>query len=331
MGDQNDKPLGLDQLQKAAEQFENTNPIFDPFISVTADTDFMYFPGKPPRKRKHANRWRDATQEEMDQQNEMNQMSKQGNDDFFEEFMRIADKDLMKNLNPTILNALQDNTKIKKKIYIPKNPGVNYIGLLIGPQGHYQKRLEEESECKILIRGKGSQKQGSAAQPDDDDDQHVLVIGETQENVQKATTIVNRILNSDESTRDKIRKEQLTVAAQLTNSKQGQSSKNQVQTLEDVCKQVGLDNQSMDDSMMTPYGPPSAQAYIVPVPDDVVGLVIGKGGDTIRQLQLDSGAKIQVAKKKVEATGMRNVFVEGPDDKYRKAKELLDDIIRVHK
>jgi len=66
----------------------------------------MYFAGKPPRKRKHANRWRDATQEEMDQQNEMNQMSKQGNDDFFEEFMRIADKDLMKNLNPTILNAL---------------------------------------------------------------------------------------------------------------------------------------------------------------------------------------------------------------------------------
>jgi hypothetical protein len=73
---------------------------------VTADKDFMYFAGKPPRKRKHANRWRDATQEEMDQQNEMNQMSKQGNDDFFEEFMRIADKDLMKNLNPTILNAL---------------------------------------------------------------------------------------------------------------------------------------------------------------------------------------------------------------------------------
>jgi len=26
---------------------------------------------------------------------------------------------------------------------------------------------------------------------------------------------------------------------------------------------------------------------------------------------------------------MRNVFVEGPDDKYRKAKEMIDDIIRV--
>ena len=28
---------------------------------------------------------------------------------------------------------------------------------------------------------------------------------------------------------------------------------------------------------------------------------------------------------------MRNVFVEGPDDKYRRAKEMIDDIIRVHK
>jgi hypothetical protein len=36
-----------------------------------------------------------------------------------------------------------------------------------------------------------------------------------------------------------------------------------------------------------------------------------------------------VAKKEVEETGMRNVFVEGPDDKYRRAKEMIDDIIRV--
>ena len=82
---------------------------------------------------------------------------------------------------------------------------------------------------------------------------------------------------------------------------------------------------------MTPYGPPSAMAYIIPVPNDIVGLIIGKGGETIRQLTVESGAKIQVAKKSVDSTGMRNVFVEGPDDKYRKAKEMIDDIIRVQK
>ena len=76
----------------------------------------------------------------------------------------LVDKnsELMQNLNPTVLNALQDASKIKKKIYIPQNTGVNYIGMLIGPKGLYQKRLEEETGCKILIRGKNSQKKDAA-------------------------------------------------------------------------------------------------------------------------------------------------------------------------
>ena len=49
---------------------------------------------------------------------------------------------------------------LRKKIYIPVNTSVNYIGLIIGPRGLYIKRLEEESGCKINIRGKGSQKKG---------------------------------------------------------------------------------------------------------------------------------------------------------------------------
>lgn len=65
-------------------------------------------------------------------------------------------QNLLHNLNPALLSALQDSSKIKKKIYLPKTQGINYIGLLIGPRGLYQKRLEEESGCKILIRGKGS-------------------------------------------------------------------------------------------------------------------------------------------------------------------------------
>jgi hypothetical protein len=61
--------------------------------------------------------------------------------------------------------------------------------------------------------------------------------------------------------------------------------------MEDVFSKVGM-HANIDETMMTPYGPPSANAFIVPVPDDIVGLIIGKGGETIRQLQLDSGAKI---------------------------------------
>lgn len=155
----------------------------------------------------------------------------------------------------------------------------------------------------------------------------MLIIGEHTANVQKASQIVDRILSSDKETRDRIRKEQLSVAAQLTNSKSGAASKTSGMTIDDVYRKEGIEAK-VDDTMMTPYGPASAQAYIIQVPNDVVGLIIGKDGETIRQLQLESGAKIQVALKEVETTGLRNVFVEGSDEKYRKAKEMIDDIIR---
>ena len=57
-------------------------------------------------------------------------------------------------INQVLLNTLNDTSKIKRKIYIPKQPGVNFVGLLIGPKGTYQKRLETQTNCKILIRGK---------------------------------------------------------------------------------------------------------------------------------------------------------------------------------
>ena len=82
--------------------------------------------------------------------------------------------------------------------------------------------------------------------------------------------------------------------------------------------------------MLTPYGPPSPQAYVIPVPNECVGLIIGKGGEMIRALQLKSGAKIQVAKSMIPDTNQRNVFVEGPLEKYDLAKQLVDSIVDEH-
>jgi len=79
--------------------------------------------------------------------------------------------------------------------------------------------------------------------------------------------------------------------------------------------------------LLTPYGPPSANAIIVEVPNECVGLIIGKGGETIRQLQQDSGAKIQVAKKEAPNKRARYVFVDGPQDRYEKAKKLIENIV----
>lgn len=44
-----------------------------------------------------------------------------------------------------------------KKIFIPQKdyPGYNFIGLIIGPRGNTQKRMQSETNTKIAIRGRG--------------------------------------------------------------------------------------------------------------------------------------------------------------------------------
>lgn len=58
-------------------------------------------------------------------------------------------------------------------------PNYNFIGLVIGPRGATQKTMEKESGAKIVIRGRGSVKEGAKARTDggadDEDELHVLV------------------------------------------------------------------------------------------------------------------------------------------------------------
>lgn len=72
-----------------------------------------------------------------------------------------------------------------KKIYVPwrDHPNYNFIGLIIGPRGNTQKRMEQETGSKISIRGKGSVKEGGKNKggPDDDDELHVHIDGPTME------------------------------------------------------------------------------------------------------------------------------------------------------
>jgi far upstream element-binding protein len=151
----------------------------------------------------------------------------------------------------------------KTKIFLPRFQGINYVGLIIGPKGIYQKKLEDKTGCKILIRGKGSHKDGHPMSQNDNDDQHVLIIGDKEEKLVYAKELVQQVLTADETTRNKIRSEQLKDAQDL--------SKN-------------VYKHEIEDFMLTPYGPPSPYAVIIAIPNECVGLIIGKGGDTIRHL-----------------------------------------------
>ena len=72
-----------------------------------------------------------------------------------------------------------------RKLIVPieKYPGYNFFGAIIGPRGNAQKRMERESGCKIVIRGKGAIKDGCARHdgkplgPEDEEPMHVLIEG----------------------------------------------------------------------------------------------------------------------------------------------------------
>ena len=86
-----------------------------------------------------------------------------------------------------------------RKLYIPykKYPEYNFIGLIIGPRGNTHKRMQQETNTIIAIRGKGSVKDGAKGADynyGDDDDLHVLVTGETQNDVDRAAVMVERLL-----------------------------------------------------------------------------------------------------------------------------------------
>ncbi|XP_057511803.1 splicing factor-like protein 1 [Actinidia eriantha] len=114
--------------------------------------------------------------------------------------------------------------KLQKKLYIPMKeyPGYNFIGLIIGPRGNTQKRMEKETGAKIVIRGKGSIKEGRLGQnrdlkfdPAENEDLHVLVEAETQEALEAAAGMVEKLLQPVDEGLNEHKRQQLRELASL--------------------------------------------------------------------------------------------------------------------
>eukprot|EP00193_Tetraselmis_chui_P017343 CAMPEP_0177781744 /NCGR_PEP_ID=MMETSP0491_2-20121128/18042_1 /TAXON_ID=63592 /ORGANISM="Tetraselmis chuii, Strain PLY429" /LENGTH=584 /DNA_ID=CAMNT_0019301887 /DNA_START=232 /DNA_END=1982 /DNA_ORIENTATION=+ len=108
-----------------------------------------------------------------------------------------------------------------KKIFIPLKefPGYNFIGLIIGPRGNTQKRMQKETNTKIAIRGKGSVKEGAARDPKydygEEEELHVLIQGDTQEDVEEAGDMIEKLLQPVDEARNEHKRMQLRELASL--------------------------------------------------------------------------------------------------------------------
>lgn len=201
-----------------------------------------------------------------------------------------------------------------EKIYIPVKdyPEINFLGLLIGPKGATQKQMQDSTGAKILIRGRGASKDGgpsNTGHPDDNDELHVFIEG-SEESVEKAAKEVREL---------------------LFNPEQAQRLKNeQLQRLAEINNPGGHNGSGGSESH---YGPAGSDYQIeLRVPNHLVGLIIGRGGENIVRIQTQLQVNCQIAKENEMKPGetLRSIVVKGPQDGVEEAKLRIEDIIHQH-
>lgn len=105
----------------------------------------------------------------------------------------------MLRIDPTY-TAPYDFTPPKKirKLYIPENHKFNFVGLILGPNGETQRRLQKESNCAISIRGKDSNFHTyDRAYKDNDEKLHVFIQADTEEDLKRGVEMVSPLLDVD--------------------------------------------------------------------------------------------------------------------------------------
>ncbi|KAL4445672.1 hypothetical protein ABPG74_006223 [Tetrahymena malaccensis] len=95
-----------------------------------------------------------------------------------------------------------DFKKKQKKIYLPEQNAELLKQKVIGPKGQTHKRLEQESGCKISIKGKGSGNGMKRVENDFNDKLHILLQGDTDEQLEKGATLVDEILRGEDKSNE---------------------------------------------------------------------------------------------------------------------------------
>merc|ERR1711994_518885 len=138
-----------------------------------------------------------------------------------------------------------------EKVYVPvkEHPDFNFVGRILGPRGMTTKQLEQETGCKIMVRGKGSmrdkkkeeQNRGKPNWEHLNDELHVLITVEDSENraklkLERAVEEVKKLLTVSDG-EDELKKRQLMELAIINGTYRDSSSKNSSPGLESQCTQ----------------------------------------------------------------------------------------------
>lgn len=114
--------------------------------------------------------------------------------------------------------------QLTEKLYVPvkDHPEFNFVGRILGPRGMTAKQLEQETGCKIMVRGKGSmrdkakeeQMKGKPNWEHLSDELHVLITVEDSKNraelkLKRAVEEIRKLLVPAPEGEDELKKKQL--------------------------------------------------------------------------------------------------------------------------
>ncbi|XP_044757558.1 protein held out wings isoform X1 [Coccinella septempunctata] len=131
-------------------------------------------------------------------------------------------------------------TTLTEKVYVPvkEHPDFNFVGRILGPRGMTAKQLEQETGCKIMVRGKGSmrdkkkedQNRGKPNWEHLSDELHVLLTVEDTENrahikLERAVEEVKKLLVPQAEGEDELKKRQLMELAIINGTYRDSSTK----------------------------------------------------------------------------------------------------------
>ncbi|KRX63534.1 Uncharacterized protein T09_515 [Trichinella sp. T9] len=120
--------------------------------------------------------------------------------------------------------AVGPTVTLQEKVYVPvqEYPDFNFVGRILGPRGMTAKQLEQDSGCKIMVRGKGSmrdkkkedQNRGKPNWEHLNDELHVLIQCEDTENrakikMKRAVEEVQKLLVPAPEGEDELKRKQL--------------------------------------------------------------------------------------------------------------------------
>ncbi|KAL3324409.1 hypothetical protein AABB24_038523 [Solanum stoloniferum] len=220
----------------------------------------------------------------------------------------------------------------------PKRPRLEDKANGLASQNGYEEKVEEESKVgdneQPNIHPEVSQEVAQEApeswkeQPADDNQQ----TGDVEQSDAKTSLEIENSTQVDEPSKGDIQESEAEKSTQVNEPSKGDIHEPSAEVPGDIQEEPSAEPPEMEGVQLDQEHPASDDQTIMrkmEVPNNKVGVLIGKSGDTIRYLQYNSGAKIQIMRDADTDphAASRPVELIGTLENINKAEKLIKDVI----